>query len=350
MSKDNKAQEKKAAAEAADEITELIHDDSANVTAEAIPSPKEPTKVKKSDKAVEEAEPNDDTQDQAAAKPLAKAGKRSAKALAEEEAAKAKKSRLESEPDEPKAPKAKAHVPNLKKRHGKRYLEVAKLVEVGKQYDLAEGIGLAKQTGKVKFDPSVEIHINLGVDPRQADQMVRSSVVLPAGTGKSVRAAVMAPADLHAAAKAAGADIVGGDELIARLEKGQLDLDILIATPDMMPKLGKVAKILGPKGLMPNPKSGTVTGDPAKAVAEAKAGKVEFRIDKQAIVHQAIGKISFKDDALLDNAKTFINAVMKAKPAAAKGTYVKAMSLTTSMGPGIKLNVTHAIAEANPKK
>jgi large subunit ribosomal protein L1 len=347
MSKDNKAQEKKAAQTADDELTELLHDDSAVVTAEAIPSPKEPTKVKKN----QEAEPIGEAAEEASVKPVAKAGKRSAKAIAEAEAEEAKATRVaQVDSAEAKPVRAKKQVPNPKKRHGKRYRAAAELVDRSKQYDLSDALSLAKQTGKVKFDSSVEIHINLGVDPRQADQMVRSNVVLPAGTGKTLRTAVMAPADLQALAKAAGADIVGGEDLIVKFEKGQLDFDVLIATPDMMPKLGRVAKILGPKGLMPNPKSGTVTGDPAKAVTEAKAGKVEFRIDKQAIVHQAIGKVSFKDAALLDNAKTFINAVMRAKPAAAKGTYVKAMNLTTSMGPGIKLNVTQAIAEANPKK
>ncbi|HSX48535.1 MAG TPA: 50S ribosomal protein L1 [Candidatus Nanoarchaeia archaeon] len=236
------------------------------------------------------------------------------------------------------------------KQHGKNYRAAAELVDKNKQYELREAVELAQKTSKVKFDASVELHLNLGVDPRQADQMVRASIVLPAGTGKSLRIAVFAPEAKQADAKKAGADIVGEKDLLAKIEKGQIDFDILISTPDLMPQLGKVAKVLGPKGLMPNPKSGTVTADVAKAVSESKAGKIEFRIDKQSIVHQAIGKVSFKTDDLETNAKTLIDAILKAKPSAAKGTYVKAMAITTTMGPGIKLDVTQAIAASNPKK
>ncbi len=278
-----------------------------------------------------------------------KAGKRSAKAMreAEEEAERLAAKEGPKEPEAPKPPKRS--VPNPANQHGKNYRAALELVDRTKHYELSEALDLAQQTSKVKFDASVEIHVNLGVDPRQADQMVRASVVLPSGTGKTLRVAVIAPEAKHADAKQAGADVVGEADLLAAIEKGKLDFDMLIATPDMMAKLGKVAKVLGPRGLMPNPKSGTVTADVAKAVKEAKAGKVEFRIDKQAIVHQAIGKVSFTPDQLLANAIALVDAVMKAKPSAAKGTYVKAMALTTSMGPGIKLDVTQTIAAANRK-
>ncbi|HSX41519.1 MAG TPA: 50S ribosomal protein L1 [Candidatus Saccharimonadales bacterium] len=238
----------------------------------------------------------------------------------------------------------------MKKRYGKNYLAAKEMIEKGKFYELTEALELVKRTAKVKFDPSVEIHVNLGVDPRQADQMVRSTVVLPAGTGKTLRVAVLTSPDKSADAKSAGADIVSEGDLIDKIDKGQMDFDVLIATPDMMAKLGKVAKVLGPRGLMPNPKSGTVTANIKSAVEQAKAGKVEFRIDKQAIVHLAIGKASFDVAKLEDNAKAVIDAILKSKPSATKGTYVRAMSLTTSMGPGIKLDVQKAIAAANPKR
>ncbi len=274
-----------------------------------------------------------------------KAGPKSAKAIAEAEAKTAKKTVAENA----KAAGPKPAAPRTKRViwHGKKYRAVAKLIDATRVYELAEAIALAQQTATTKFDSTVELHINLGVDPRQADQMVRASVVLPAGTGKTQRIAVIAPADQQAAAKTAGADLVGEDDIIKRIERGQFDFDLLITTPAAMPKLGKLAKVLGPKGLMPNPKSGTVTTNLAQAVSEAKAGRIEFRIDKQAIVHQAIGKVSFKPEQLLENAITLIGAVMAAKPAAAKGSYVLAMAATTSMGPGIKIDHTAAIAQAN---
>lgn len=283
----------------------------------------------------------------------AKAGKRSAKAQREaeeeEERQAAKEMRAESEAeDKPKAPKRQ--MPNPLKQHGKNYRTAAEQVEKGKQYGLDEALELAKKTSFTKFDATVELHVGLGVDPRQADQMVRASVVLPAGTGKTLRVAVIAPENKLADAKKAGADLAAGEELIAQIEKGKLDFDMLIATPDMMAKLGKVAKVLGPRGLMPNPKSGTVTADVAKAVSDAKGGKVEFRIDKQAIIHQAVGKVSFTPADLKGNVLTLVDAVLKAKPSAAKGTYVQGMTLTTSMGPGIKLDTQAVIAEANPKR
>lgn len=278
-----------------------------------------------------------------------KAGKRSAKAQREADEEVARKEAASEKQTEQAKPKI-VHTPNPRNRHGKTYLAAKELIETDKHYELAEAIELAKKTSKVKFDASVELHMNLGVDPKQADQMVRSTVVLPAGTGKKLRVAVIAPADKHAEAKKAGADIVSDGDLIEKIAKGDIQFDALVASPDMMAKLSKAAKVLGPRGLMPNPKSGTVTANVAQAVEQAKAGKVEFRIDRQAIVHLAVGKVSFTDAKLLENLKTAIHAVMKAKPAAAKGTYVKAIAITTSMGPGIKLDTQKAIAEANPKK
>ncbi len=235
----------------------------------------------------------------------------------------------------------------LRRQHGKKYIEAAAKVEVGKLYELAEAVTLVKQTSPTKFDATVEMHFNLGVDPRQADQMVRASLVLPAGSGKSIRVAVLAPADRKSEADKAGADIFGEEAVGDLLQKEQIDFDVLIATPDMMAKLAKFAKILGPRGLMPNPKSGTVTNEVGRSVAESKAGRVEFRIDRQSIVHQAIGKISFTEEQLTANAKAMIDAILKAKPSGAKGTYVKAITLTSSMGPGIKLGVNPAIAAAH---
>lgn len=297
--------------------------------------------VVEAEEAKEEAKP---------AKKTAKAGKRSAKAVAEEEAEEAKEAAKEAPAEEaPKKP-AKIQVPNPKKRHGKGYREAAAKVDRETRYDLEEAVKLVKVTASTKFDASIELHMNLGVDPRQADQMVRASVTLPAGTGRSLRVAVLAPADKHADAKKAGADIISDGDLLTKIEKGELKFDVLVATPDMMAKLGKVAKVLGPRGLMPNPKSGTVTANVGQAVKEAKAGKVEFRIDKQAIVHLGIGKVSFSDADLTSNLVTAIDAVMKAKPSATKGIYVKSIAIASSMGPGIRLDVQKAIAAANPKR
>jgi large subunit ribosomal protein L1 len=282
-----------------------------------------------------------------------KAGKRSSKAQREADAEVARKEAAASHQDAAPAEVAKPRVqpkPNPLKQHGKGYRKAAELVDRTKHYELAEAIALAKQTATTKFDATLELHVNLGVDPRQADQMVRATVVLPAGTGKKLRVAVLAPTTKHADAKKAGADVVSDGDIIATIEKGKLDFDVIIATPDLMANLSKVAKILGPRGLMPNPKSGTVVADVATAVAQAKAGRVEFRIDKQSIVHSGIGKASFTAEQLETNAKALIDAIMKAKPATAKGTYVKAISLAASMGPGIKLDIQKAIAAANPKK
>jgi large subunit ribosomal protein L1 len=279
---------------------------------------------------------------------VAKAGRRSAKAVREAEAEearqKAKEERGEHDTDEDAPKPPKRQLPNPLHQHGKKYREAAKLVDRTKVYALNEALDLTQKTATTKFDSAVELHVNLGVDPRQADQMVRANVVLPHGTGKTIRVAVFADGKAADDAQAAGADLVGTDKLLADIEKGKLDFDMLVATPDKMAVLGRVAKVLGPRGLMPNPKSGTVTPDVAKAVKEAKAGKVEFRIDKQAILHQAIGKVSFSPEQLQANATAFLSAVLKAKPAAAKGTYVKAISATSSMGPGIKVDAPATIS------
>jgi large subunit ribosomal protein L1 len=281
-----------------------------------------------------------------------KAGKRSSKAQREAEAEEARKTdAAENKGKVEEAPKPRqVQKPNPKNQHGKAYRAAAELVDRTKHYELEEAVALTKQTVTTKFDATVELHVNLGVDPRQADQMVRATVVLPAGTGKKLRVAVLAATDKHAEAKKAGADIVSDGDVIAKIEKGKLDFDVIIATPDMMATLSKVAKVLGPRGLMPNPKSGTVTSNVAGAVEQAKAGRVEFRIDKQAIVHAAIGKASFSTEQLEANAKALIDAILKAKPSATKGVYMQAITLTTSMGPGIKLDVQKAIAAAHTKR
>jgi ribosomal protein L1 len=275
----------------------------------------------------------------------AKAGKRSVKALAEAEEKAEKEARKEAGDTSPQDPEAeelkkKGPVPvtrPLIDRRGKKYQAVAKKVETGKVYPLAEALVLAVETNPAKFDASVEVHVRLGVDPRQADQNIRTTVSLPNGTGKTVRVAVFAPESEHAAAKKAGADIIGDEDFTKQLDKEELNFDILVATPQYMPKLGKYARLLGPRGLMPNPKSGTVAADVAKAVTEAKAGKVEYRVDKQAIVHLSIGKVSFGADKLAENAKAFFDSLASQKPSSLKGTYIKTVSISTSQGPGIKV-------------
>ncbi|MBR3230577.1 50S ribosomal protein L1 [Candidatus Saccharibacteria bacterium] len=220
-------------------------------------------------------------------------------------------------------------------RRGKKYQSAAKLVEKGKAYGLKEALELAIKTNPAKFDASVEVHARLGVDPRQADQNIRTTIVLPNGNGKSVRVAVFAPDDVCKAAKTAGADIAESEEFLKQLDKGEINFDVLISTPAYMPKLGKYARVLGPKGLMPNPKAGTVTMEVEKAVKEAKAGKVEYRVDKQAIVHIGIGKVSFGADKLLENANAFFESLKSQKPASIKGSFVKSVFITTTMGPSI---------------
>ena len=221
---------------------------------------------------------------------------------------------------------------------GKKYAESLKLIDRNKQYDPEEAIALAKQTAKCKFNETIEISVRLGVDPRHADQQVRGAVVLPHGTGKTVRVLVFAKGAKADEALAAGADYVGAEELVAKIQGGWFDFDVCVATPDMMGVVGRLGRVLGPKGLMPNPKSGTVTMDVKKALAEIKAGKVEYRVDKTSIVHCPIGKASFTEEQLTGNLKTLMEAIIKAKPAAAKGTYIKSAVLSSTMGPGIKLN------------
>ena len=311
------------------------------------------TQVTVSDETPAEADEVDNETDQGKDAKIAKttkAGKRSSKAIKETEAEEA---RLAAKADQAEAtpkPKAPVHTPNPRHRHGKQYLAMSEQVDREKLYEIDEAVELAQKTSFTKFDATVELHVGLGVDPKQADQMVRATISLPHGTGKTVRVAVVAPETKQAAAKKAGADTVGGEELITAIEKGKIDFDVLIATPDMMPALGKAAKVLGPRGLMPNPKSGTVTPDPAKAVSETKAGRIEFRIDRQAIIHAPVGKVSFKAVDLQANALALIDAILAAKPSTAKGTYVNSIALTTSMGPGIKLDVSAAIAAAHPKR
>ena len=275
----------------------------------------------------------------------AKAGKRSEKSLAEAEAKAEKEARKEAGDTTPQSEEAEARstkgpkpvVRPLIERRGKNYRKLAEQVEAGKTYTLAEALELATKTSPSKFDASVEVHVRLGVDPRQADQNIRTTVSLPNGTGKTVRVAVFAPEAELAAAKAAGADIAGDEEFLKQLDKEELNFDILVATPQYMPKLGKYARLLGPRGLMPNPKSGTVATDVAKAVTEAKAGKVEYRVDKQAIVHLSIGKVSFGAAKLEENARAFFDSLQAQKPGSLKGGYVKTTAISTTMGPGIKV-------------
>jgi len=275
---------------------------------------------------------------------VAKAGKRSAKAIAEAEAKAEKEARKEAgdttSADGEEASVAKGPKPvtrPLLERRGKKYQEAAKLIEKDTAYPLVNAIELAQKTSPSKFDASVEVHVRLNVDPRQADQNIRTTVSLPNGTGKTIRVAVFAPEGDHAAATKAGADVVGDETFLAQLDKETINFDILIATPQYMPRLGKYARLLGPRGLMPNPKSGSVATDVAKAVSEAKTGKVEYRVDKQAIVHLAIGKVSFGADKLNENAKSFFDSLISQKPTSLKGGYVKSISVSTSQGPSIKV-------------
>ena len=224
---------------------------------------------------------------------------------------------------------------------GKRYSEAAKLIEKTKTYDLEEAVALVKKTASAKFDETIEAHFRLGVDGRYADQQVRGAVVLPHGTGKTVKVLVFAKGNKVDEALAAGADYAGGDELVPKIQnEGWLDFDVVVATPDMMGVVGRLGRVLGPKGLMPNPKAGTVTMDVTKAINDIKAGKIEYRLDKSNIIHVPIGKASFTEEQLTDNFQTLIDAVVKAKPAAAKGQYIKSLVVASTMGPGVKLNVT----------
>jgi large subunit ribosomal protein L1 len=228
---------------------------------------------------------------------------------------------------------------------GKRYTAASEGIDRNKAYPLDEAIKLVKERAKAKFDETVEIAMNLGVDPRHADQMVRGVVSLPGGTGRDVRVAVFARDAKAEEARAAGADIVGAEDLVEKVQGGAIDFDRAIATPDMMPLVGRLGKVLGPRNLMPNPKVGTVTPDVAAAVKSAKGGSVEFRVEKAGIVHAGVGKTSFDEDKILANAKAFVDAVMKAKPTGAKGTYIKKVSLSSTMGPGLKVDVASLSAE-----
>lgn len=273
----------------------------------------------------------------------AKAGKRSAKAIKEVEEKEAKEVRKTEKSEEKPAQKPKQATQPIRsrlERRSKNYRKAAEQIDPSKVYSVKQALELAVKTNPVKFDASVEMHINLGVDPRQADQNVREMVILPAGTGKTVRIAVLAESDDATAAKKAGADIAGDDELLKQLEKNVIEFDVLIATPNMMAKLGKYAKMLGPRGLMPNPKSGTVTTDVAKAVSEAKAGRVEYRVDSTGIIHIAIGKVSFGGEKLDQNAQAVMSSIKAAKPASLKGIYIKAVHVTTAMGPSIPVATT----------
>ncbi|MDK2817795.1 MAG: large subunit ribosomal protein [Moorella sp. (in: firmicutes)] len=227
-------------------------------------------------------------------------------------------------------------------KHGKRYREISKLVDRQQLYEPGEAIALVKKTASAKFDETIEVAVRLGVDPRHADQQVRGTVVLPNGTGKTRRVLVFAKGEKAREAEEAGADFVGAEDLVEKIQGGWIDFDVAIATPDMMGTVGKLGRILGPRGLMPNPKSGTVTMDLARAIKEVKAGKIEFRVDKTAIVHAPIGKASFEEGKLKENFQALIEALVRAKPAAAKGQYLKSISISSTMGPGIKVNPLRA--------
>ena len=282
----------------------------------------------------------DETKEAEEPEKYAKSGKKSKKHIEEVKAEEERQARkVERKAKETAGEKPKGAAPKIRsriERRGKKYQEVAKLIEK-KPYSLKDAIELAVKSSPVKFDASVEMHVRLGVDPRQANQNIRTTLVLPNGNGKSVRVAVFAPLDVCKTAKAAGADIAEDEEFLKKLDKGTIDFDILISTPQYMPKLGKYARLLGPKGLMPNPKAGTVTMDVEKAVKESKAGKVEYRVDKQAIVHIGIGKVSFGADKLVANANAFLDSLKAQKPASLKGSFVKSVFVTTTMGPSVQI-------------
>ncbi len=223
-------------------------------------------------------------------------------------------------------------------KHGKKYVDSAKAIDSAKLYEAAEGIGLVIDSAKAKFDETIELHVRLGVDPKQADQQVRGVIVLPNGTGKNVKVLVLAKGEKADEAKAAGADFVGAEDMIQKIQsENWFDYDVIITTPDMMGLVGRIGKVLGPKGLMPNPKSGTVTMDVAKAIKDTKAGKVEYRLDKNAIIHCAIGKKSFGVEKIKENYDALMEAIIKAKPAAAKGLYLRSVAIASTMGPGVKI-------------
>ncbi len=228
------------------------------------------------------------------------------------------------------------------KKRSKKYLEAVKKIDENQLYTVEKALSLSKETSYTKFDTTIDLAFRLGVDPRHADQMLRGAIALPAGTGKTTRILVITSGDKMKAAEEAGADFVGGDDMVAKIQGGWLDFDRVIASPDMMGKLGRIGRVLGPRGLMPNPKLGTVTPDVAKAVKEQKAGKVEYRTDKSGIIHVPIGKSSFDDAALMENFNAIMSAVMKSKPSSAKGTYLKSLTVSNTMGPGIKIDTAEA--------
>lgn len=230
---------------------------------------------------------------------------------------------------------------------GKKYQDALKKIEPGRTYDVAEACALVKETATARFDEAVELSVRLGVDPRHADQMVRGAVALPHGTGKSVRVVAFAKGEKAREAQEAGADLIGDEELVARISGGWLDFDVAVATPDMMGAVGRLGKVLGPRGLMPNPKSGTVSMDIAGAIRDIKAGKIEFRTEKAGIIHVPVGRVSFAQEALEENVHAVLDALMRAKPAAAKGTYVRSVNLATTMGPGIPVSNRSAIERAS---
>lgn len=282
------------------------------------------------------------TDDSGAAK-VAKAGKRSTKGIKESEAKAEKIARQKDGSEESEQP-AKAKQPakparSRLERRGKKYKEAAKLVEKDRLYSLKPAVDLLSKINTATFDATAELHVRLNVDPKQADQNIRDTIVLPAGTGKDVKVAVFVDADQVASAKKAGADIAGADEFLTQLDKEKLDFDVLISTPQMMGKLGKYARLLGPKGLMPNPKSGTVTADIEKAVKEAKAGRVEYRVDESGIVHTAFGKLSFGTDKLMQNLEAVLKSIKNNKPASVKGAYIVSAFVAVSMSPSVKLDI-----------
>lgn len=280
------------------------------------------------------------------AKQSTKAGKRSEKSLREAEEQAEKEARKVAGDTTPQSEETEAHIkkgpaPKTRsklERRGKKYQAAAQKIEAGKAYDLTEALKLASETNPAKFDASVEVHVRMGVDPRQADQNIRATVSLPNGSGKTIRVAAFVPGEDVEAAKKAGADVAGEDAVVALLDKEKLDFDVLVATPQLMPKLGKYARLLGPRGLMPNPKSGTVATNAAQAVKEAKGGRVEYRVDKQSVVHLSVGKVSFGADKLDENAKAFFSSLNSVKPSSLKGAYIQSVNVTTTMGPGIKVD------------
>lgn len=297
--------------------------------------------VKKTEDSVTE-ENSKDAEVEETKKSTAKSGKRSEKGLKESEEKQAKieaqHHREDTADAENKPKQASKPTRSRLERRGKNYRKASELIDTNKIYNLNDAIDLALKSNPVKFDATVEVHLRLGVDPRQADQNIRDNLVLPAGTGKTVRVAVFGDEDVVKDAKKAGADVAGSDEFLQQLEKGIIDFDVLIATPNVMAKLSKYARLLGPKGLMPNPKSGTVTTDVVKAISQSKAGKVEYRVDSNGIVHLGVGKVSFGNDKIKQNLDAVFASIKSNKPASAKGTYVKTVTVTTSMGPGIKVN------------